>query len=130
MKLQPNQTIHIFEYYPHYMGTLKGEATMTVAQLDSLIAAIKVEEDAKTGNGWEQMDKVADYFKETQDVTFYGLNEYTTVAELKKIRDKLTRSGTWADQWSEGSIAFSVKSMKEAKKTCAAIEAQVLADDW
>jgi hypothetical protein len=75
------------------------------------------------------MNKVADYLKERGGHTFYGLNEFANTESLKKIRAKLEETGTWADMWEEGSVAFSIVSLQDAKKACALVEANILAEE-
>ena len=130
MELKPDTTIHMFEYYPHYKGTRKAATTLSVAEFDSLIAAVQVT-PAVEGDLDFRLDTAIEVLEARSDSkTIYSINsDILNVKKLKEIRAELEKTGTWADMWEEGSHAFSVTSLQDAKKGCALVEAGLLEED-
>lgn len=100
---------YYYEYYDHYMGSMRREARIAISKLDAI--ADKIEADA--------------------DDAYDMIDEFNTCAigevlrNWKQVRRKLETKGIWGDRWEEGSHAISMQSMADARSTVGQIEIQV-----
>ena len=131
--------ITYYEYYPHYMGTTSATIEFTKAQFDKIVslakAAIKEDKNGDADDNYEELEEFVETIaKKQKEKTFAFmealLNCFDSPRRPSTIVNALKKKGVWADQWEEGSFAFSNKGKKAAKEAVRKIEAEHCLDEW
>ena len=107
---------YYYEYYDHYMGSMRNEFEVSIDELDEISDKIEAGDD----DAYDLLD----------DFDGYAIGDI--LRNWKEIRSKLETKGIWGDRWEEGSHAVSMDSMADARGTVGQIEIEVFAEhgEW
>lgn len=97
---------YYYEYYDHYLGSMRREVEIDISELDELADKIEANDD----DAYDLMD----------DLNTYAIGE--VLRNWKEVRRKLETKGIWGGEWEEGSHAVSMESLEDARSTVGQIE--------
>ena len=122
-----NMSVTYFEHYPHYTGTMNVTIKFTDKEFDNLVDVAKQSIKSDSEAIYDLVEKI----EKENGVSIYALvSAFTDKAKRPKtITKALKKKGVWADEWEEGSHAFSTKGSKSARKAVGKIEAKHVMDE-
>lgn len=120
--MSKEQIVTYYEYYPHYMGTLSCDTTMTMAEFEQFIGFAEKECD-------DEIDQIQQCLEARAGKPIYAMGSLFDSMSPRKLLKTLKKKGVVGSLWEEGSFAFSIKGLKAAKQEVVKMECEIAFDN-